>query len=231
MGEDVGRREGWGAHFWQLGCGGECWEREIGRWKGGFRGLLRETGRQDGSDAGQNHSVGVLARLETVRGGSARVQWEIATAQGQVATAQGQVATAQGRVATVQGRVATVQGRVATVQWEVATVQNQVALVQNYVATLQGLDATVQNQVATVQGLAAVRQGMMDPRARGDCRGSGDDGAAVVRTGEFDHLKVEGGIPAGMLWDAGGWVPGCRSCLARPRANGCVPAGDLGVGD
>ncbi len=40
-------------------------------------------------------------------------------------------------------------------------------------------------------------------RARGGCRRAGNDGAAVVRTGKFYQLKVVGGIPAGMLWDAG----------------------------
>ncbi len=40
-------------------------------------------------------------------------------------------------------------------------------------------------------------------RARGGCRRAGNDGAAVVRTGIFYQLKVVGGNPAGMLWDAG----------------------------
>ena len=103
-----------------LGRRAGCWGRGSGRRKGALGGLLRETPRQFGSDAGQNHSVGMLARLEAVRGRSRG--------------AQGGNARVQGLVAIVQWEVATVQCQVATVQWEVATVQNQVALVQGVAA-------------------------------------------------------------------------------------------------
>lgn len=92
-----------------LGRGAECWGREIGRWKRGLRGLLRETALQFGSDAGQNHSVGMLARLEAVRDRSGG--------------AQGGSARVQGLVEIVQWEMGVPQGLVATVQWVVAVAQ------------------------------------------------------------------------------------------------------------